>query len=187
MFYRDFEKQTLKHDLLLPCYTASRELNTVGGMVANNSAGEKTLKYGQTKDFVKRIRVVLSDGNEYTMKPLTKAELDKKMDQDDFEGNIYKKMFKLCDDNYEAIKAAKPKTHKNSSGYLLWEVWDRETGIFDLSKIIVGSQGTLGIVTEAEMRLVHPTKHSNLVVVFLYDMKNLGKIVNDFLFPTRKF
>src|SRR3989344_2381242 len=79
VFYRDFEPESLKHGLLLPCYTASKSLNTLGGMVGNNSAGEKTLAYGQTKDWVEELNVVLSDGNEYTFTDLEQRELDQKM------------------------------------------------------------------------------------------------------------
>ncbi|HEY4506247.1 MAG TPA: FAD-binding oxidoreductase, partial [Candidatus Paceibacterota bacterium] len=51
-YYRDMEKETLKRGLILPCYTASKEINAVGGMVGNNSAGEKTLRYGKTDSYV---------------------------------------------------------------------------------------------------------------------------------------
>src|SRR3989338_9665716 len=88
VFYRDFEKETLKHQLLLPCYPASRELCTVGGMVANNSAGEKTLVYGQTRNFVENLKVVLSDGQEYSFGPLTENEVEAKMRLPNFEGQI---------------------------------------------------------------------------------------------------
>jgi len=57
-YYRDFEKATLEKGLILPCYTASKELCTVGGMVANNSGGEKTLTYGKTIDYVKKFQFV---------------------------------------------------------------------------------------------------------------------------------
>ena len=92
VFYRDFEKETLKVNALMPSYPASRELCTVGGMVANNSGGEKSLEFGKTKDFVNELHVVFSDGNEYVLKPLTKAQLDAKIAQNDFESSIYKKV-----------------------------------------------------------------------------------------------
>src|SRR5690606_15549391 len=79
VYYRDFEKQTLKHNALLPSYPASRDLCAIGGMVNNNAGGEKSLQYGKTDQFVTELKVVLSDGNEYTVKPLTKKELDVKM------------------------------------------------------------------------------------------------------------
>jgi len=53
VYYRDFEIETLKQNLILPCFTASKDICTVGGMAANNSAGERTLIYGQTEKYVK--------------------------------------------------------------------------------------------------------------------------------------
>ncbi len=177
VFYRDFEKETLKKNSLMPSYPASRDLCTVGGMVANNSGGEKSLEYGKVKDFVNELRVVFADGNEYVVKPLTKAELHKKIAQKDYEGAIYKKIYDLCEAHYDEIKAARPHVSKNSMGYTLWEVWDRETGIFDLTKLIVGSEGTLGFVTDITYRLVPHRPHSGLLVLFLKDVNDLGELI----------
>src|SRR6202042_423484 len=116
VFYRDFEKQTLRHKALLPPYPASRELCTIGGMVNNNSGGEKSLEYGKTENFVTEIEVVLADGSLVTMGPLTKKQLDTKMAGKDFEVQIYRSIFKLVDDHYNVIKAAKPHVTKNSTG-----------------------------------------------------------------------
>src|SRR3989344_9521672 len=52
MMYRDFEKMTLEKGLILPCYTASKSLNAMGGMYGNNSAGERNLKYGKMEDYI---------------------------------------------------------------------------------------------------------------------------------------
>lgn len=178
VYYRDFEAQTLKHRALMPSYPASRDLCTVGGMVANNSGGEKSLQYGKTEKFVKQLSVVLADGKEYIVKPLHKAELDKKLTQKDFEGELYRQLFLLIDGNYDLIKAAKPNVSKDSTAYHLWNVWDRQTGIFDLTQLIVGSQGTLGIVTDIHFRLVPAPQHSGTLVVFLRDVQQLGDIIN---------
>lgn len=177
VFYRDFEKQTLKHKALMPTYPASRDLATVGGMVANNSGGEKSLEYGKTKDFVNRLKVVLADGHEYEIKPLNFNQLQLKMKQKNFEGNIYRQVYKLCEKNYQLIKSAKPNVSKNSMGYTLWEVWDREKAVFDLTKLIVGSEGTLGFVSEIEYRLVSQKPHSGLLVLFLRDINDLGELI----------
>lgn len=181
VYYRYFEKETLKHNLLLPSYPASRELCTVGGMVANNSGGEKTLAYGKTEKYVEQIKMVLADGNEHSFGPLTISELNTKKKEDSFEGKIYQATYDLINNNYDLLKSAKPKVSKNSAGYYLWNVFDRERGIFDLTKLIVGSQGTFGIITEVKLGLIHPKKHSRLLVIFLNDLKPLAIIANHIL------
>lgn len=175
VFYRDFEEETLKNGLLLPSYPASRELCSVGGMVANNSGGEKSLRYGKTENYVEELNVVLSDGNEYVFKPLTVGELEQKKKQDDFEGSIYRKMYELLEANHELIRKAKPDVSKNSAGYALWNVWNGRT--FDLTKLFVGSQGTLGIITRIKFRLIKPAKYSQLLVLFLKDLNKAGDLV----------
>ena len=177
VFYRDFEKATLKHDALMPSYPASRDLCTVGGMVANNSGGEKSLEYGKVQNFVNSLQVVFADGKEYTVRPLSKVELVKKMAQKDFEGDVYKRLFQLLEKHYDRVKAARPQVSKNSMGYNLWDVWDRDSGVFDLTKLLVGSQGTLGFVTDIKYRLVPHRAHSGLLVVFLRDIDRLGEII----------
>ena len=176
MFYRDFEEETLKKNLFLPSYPASREICAVGGMVANNSGGEKTLSYGKTEDYIEELKMVLRDGNEYIFKKLTFSELEEKKAINTLEGEIYRKIYDLISRNYDLLKKAKPKVTKNSSGYYLWNVleWDKKT--FDLTKLIVGSQGTLGLVTEIKFRLVSPKPASRLLVIFLKDLKSLAAL-----------
>ncbi|HET7529187.1 MAG TPA: FAD-binding oxidoreductase [Candidatus Saccharimonadales bacterium] len=177
VLYRDFEAKTLKHRALMPTYPASRDMASVGGMVNNNSGGEKSLQYGKTQDFVTELKVVFSDGKARSVRPLSRAELDKKMKQKDFEGQVYKKLFHLIDDNYDLIKKAKPHVSKNSAGYYLWDVWDRETGVFDLTQLICGAQGTLGLVSDIHFKLVRAQPHSGLLVLFLKDIDDLGELI----------
>ncbi len=181
VYYRDFEKETLKHHLLLPSYPASRELCAIGGIVSNNSGGELNLNYGKTERYVQEIKMVLSDGKEATFKPLSLVELEKKKASKGLEGDIYQQMWELIDQNYDLLLQAKPNVSKNSSGYYLWNVYDKQTGTFDLTKMIVGSQGTLGIITEVKLRLVKPKKREHLLVVFLNDLHSLPSIVNHLL------
>jgi FAD/FMN-containing dehydrogenase len=178
VLYRDFEKETLKKKALLPSFPASRELASVGGMVANNSGGEKSLEFGKTQNFVTSLEVVLADGKTYTLKALNKKELDAKKAKKDFEGEVYRKMFDLLDKNYGKIKNAKPKVTKNSTGYNLWDVWDRDTGVFDLTKLFVGSQGTLGMVGDINFSLINDKPHSGVLVAFMRNTDNLGEIIN---------
>jgi FAD/FMN-containing dehydrogenase len=177
VLYKDFEVETLKHHALMPTYPASRDLASVGGLVNNNSGGEKSLEYGKTQNFVSELKVIFSDGVERIVKPLNKTELDKKLKQKDFEGEVYRKLFRLLDDNYDLIKAAKPHVSKNSAGYYLWDIWDRETGIFDLTQLICGAQGTLGLVSDIRFKLVPAKPHSGLLVLFLKNTDELGEVI----------
>lgn len=179
VFYRDFEKETLKHNALLPSYPASREICTLGGMVANNSGGEKTLAYGKTEDYVTDLKVVLRDGKEYDIKPIDKKTLVKKMRLKGIEGQIYKGIYNLILKHKGAIAAAKPKVSKNSAGYYLWNVWDGQT--FNLDKLLTGSQGTLGIITQIKVRLIKPKKHSRLLVIFMRKLGSLAQLINKVL------
>lgn len=177
VYYRDYELATLKKHLLFPSYPASKDLCTVGGIVANNAGGEKSLEYGKTEDYINSLKVIFADGNEYVVKALNKKELDKKMAQNDFEGKLYKRVYDLVEKNYDQIKAAKPNVSKDSTGYHLWNVWDRDTQIFDLTRLITGSQGTLGLITEIDFQLVPAPTHSGSLVIFMRDIDDLGYMI----------
>lgn len=181
VFYRDFDAKSTSLGSILPSYPASRELATVGGMVSNNSGGEKSLQFGKTDKYVTELKVILGDGKEYTVVPLTKDELVRKMSQGDYEGGLYKQTFELLEAHYDEIQAAAPKVSKDSTGYHLWNVWNRETGVFDLTKLFVGAQGTLGIITDIKVTLVPKPKHSGLLVCFMKDINTLGDVVNTVL------
>lgn len=175
--YKDFEAETLKYGSILPSYPASRDLAGMGGIVNNNSGGEKSLEFGKTDRYVQEMNVVLADGNEYVIKPLTRRELNKKMDQDDFEGRLYRDTFRIVDENYDEIKNAAPRVSKDSTGYHLWNIWDKDEQIFDLTKLFVGAQGTLGLMTEAKIGLVHKPEHAGTLVCYLRDMDQLGELI----------
>jgi FAD/FMN-containing dehydrogenase len=179
VYYRDFEKATLaKRGMIVPSYPASRELCAIGGMVSNNSGGELTLSYGKTNRYVRELDVILSDGSKAVLAPISTGELWKKEAQKDLEGQIYTKMHKLLRDNEAIIEAARPTVTKNSAGYALWNVMDKSRGTFDLTQIVVGSQGTLAMVTDAKLGLVKTKPHRAMLVVFLSDIKILPEIVH---------
>jgi len=175
-YYRDFEPKTLEKGLIMPTFPASRELCTVGGMVANNSGGELSIRYGQTKDYVRSLKAVLSDGQEYEFKKLNRAELEEKKKLPNFEGEIYRRLYSLLEENFDLIKSKKPSTSKNSAGYFLWDIWDREN--FNPCRLLAGSQGTLGLVTEITFDLVKSRRDSRLLVIFLKDLDILGELVD---------
>lgn len=181
VYYRDFEKATLAHgNLMLQSYPASRELAAMGGIVNNNSGGERTLEFGKTEDYVESIDVVLSDGSQVTFEELNADELPKKKALQTLEGTIYREMDELLTTNAAAIKAAKPKVTKNSAGYALWGVKDDVRHTFNLAKLLCGAQGTLGLMTAAKIRLVKDQGSRSMIVAFLKesDMPKLPQIVH---------
>src|SRR3989344_840618 len=183
VYYRDFEKATLaKTGKLLPSYPASREIAALGGMIGNNSGGELTLRYGQTARYVRELEVVLSDGSRATLKPLTAEELAGKEKEASFEGEIYRKVHALINENEREIEDARPSVSKNSAGFSLWNVWNPSTELgagkkFDLTQLITGSQGTLAIVTKGTLGLLKPKPHKAMLVIFLSELKTLPEVV----------
>lgn len=177
-FYRDLETETLNQGVLFPSYTASRELCALGGMFGNNCAGEKTLRYGKFNEYILESKVIFTDGNEYTVTPLNRPQLEEKMRGDSFEAQVYTSVWNLIQENGKEITDAKPIVSKNSAGYALWNVWNAKTQIFDLNQLLVGSQGTLGIITEMKIRLVPVEPVSAMLVTFLPDLNRIGELVN---------
>jgi FAD/FMN-containing dehydrogenase len=178
-FYRDFEKELDKNNLMYPPYPSSKLICKIGGMVANNAGGEKSLGYGKTENFVEELEVVLTDGKKYTIKKLTKEELLKKCGQGDFEGELYVQLYHLLDKNSDLIKNSKPQVSKNSTGYNIWNVWDGE--YFNLPQLFVGSQGTLGIITEVKFKILPKIKHRGMLIAYLDSFDNIPEIVKTVL------
>ncbi len=181
VFMRDIDPILEANQLQLGCVPASRSLCTIGGMVGNNSGGEQSLRYGNTDRWVRELKVILADGNEYTIKPLTRQQLARKIAEKTYEGELYKQVYELIEQHYDTIKNARPRVNKNSMGYNLWYVWDRETGIFDLTRLFTGSQGTLGIITDIKIEAVPLATHSGLLLAYLPSMKRLGEVIETVL------
>lgn len=179
-YFRDFEKVTSKQNMVFPSYPVSKEICAIGGMIGNNCGGEKSFEFGKVERYVETLKVVLSDGNEYEFKKLGNDELKEKMSLNSFEGDLYRNVYRLISDNYELLQNAHPHVTKNSSGYSLWNVYDKDSKTFDMIQLFVGSQGTLGIVTEAKLKLVPVRKYSQMVVMYLtHDhLKELPEIIN---------
>ena len=177
-YMRDIDPLLLAHNAMLGCAPASQSYCTIGGIVANNSAGEQSLRYGNADKSVRELKMILADGNEYDVKPITKRELNVKIKRGDYEGELYRQIFELIEDNYDLVKNARPRVHKNSMGYNLWTVWNRETGIFDLTQLFTGSQGTLGIITDIKIATAPKAKHSGLLLAYLTNLKHLGDIIS---------
>lgn len=170
-------QQTLQtHDRFLPPYPSSMEYSTMGGAVANNTSGEKTVKYGSTRDYTQALRVVLANGEVIETRRLNKRELSKKLGLSNFEGEIYRSIDALLEEQQDLIQKTSIGVTKNSAGYDLWDV-KRKDGSFDLTPLIVGSQGTLGIVTEATFGTEPYSPNTTLIVSYFDDLQKAQEAV----------
>lgn len=170
-------QQTLHtHGRFLPPFPASMEYSTLGGAVANNAGGQKSVKYGTTKDYVSKLRVVLANGEVIETKRLSKRELGKKMGLATFEGEVYRALDALIEENSDTLKKSVIDLPKNAAGYNIGDV-KKKDGSFDLTPLFIGSQGTLGIVTEISMTTENYNPASTLIATFCDDVSVLQDVV----------
>lgn len=182
--WRDVEKKLKRYDAYLPPYTSSKDICSIGGSIANNAAGPDSLRYGHCADWVESLEVVLCDGNSYTIKPLTYKEFRTLAKEKTEHARIAREIFSLIEHNEAEIKKGKPKTTKNTAGYALWYVlregvaaFKKGTGHFDLTRIVTGSQGTVGLVTNITMRALKIQKDTTLLVVPIFDLQEAAKVI----------
>jgi FAD/FMN-containing dehydrogenase len=127
--------------------------------------------------------MVLDDGSVHTFTKLSRTELEDIKKQNTRAGEIYRAMDALLATHTDALAAAKPQVSKDSTGYALWNVHDVANDTFDLTRVITGSQGTLGLITNITFGLIQPKPHAQMLVIFLRPkhMAQLGSIVNTVL------
>lgn len=164
-------QQTLhSHGRFLPPYPASFEYSSIGGAVANNAGGEKSIKYGTTRKYVRSLRVVLANGEVIQTGRINKREVNRRLGLPTFEGEIYRALDKLYEENKDIIGVDPLAVTKNSAGYDIWDV-KRKDGSMDLTPLFVGSQGTLGIVTQIELDTEPYNDQTTLIAAFFDDIQ----------------
>lgn len=168
--YGKLQQALQTHGRFLPPYPYSIEYSTFGGALANNASGEKSIKYGDTRAFTKSLRVVLANGEVIETGRLSKRDLNKKLGLATFEGEIYRALDTLLEENKSLLEKINLDVTKNTSGYDLWDVIHND-GSFDLTPLFVGSQGTLGIITEA---LLETELHSPEVTLIAAYFDSVG-------------
>lgn len=155
------------HGLNIPTAPESAAYSTIGGAVANNSGGQFSGRYGLTGDWVTRLEVVLANGDLIETTRLNKRELSKKKGMQTFEGEVYRKIDGLIEDNQDLIKNKLEGDDRDNSGYRgIAKVKNRD-GSFDLTPLLIGSQGTLGIISEIVLKTEFISKEQSIVVAVL--------------------
>ncbi len=144
--------------------TASRA--TLGGMMANNSTGARSVLYGKTIDHVLEQTVALSDGSVVHFRDLPRDQVPK---GESLEAKLYETTLRLASEHAQEIDRRYPKVVRRVGGYNLDEFTDASKPV-NLSKLMVGSEGTLGIVLEAKVRLVPLPKFKAVMVIGFSDL-----------------
>jgi FAD/FMN-containing dehydrogenase/Fe-S oxidoreductase len=148
--------------------TSTGNRATIGGMMANNSAGAKSLYYGKMSDHVLEVELALATSELIKFQALNQLELKSKMTIDGIEGSIYKEINRILVHYKEDIEKHFPKIPRRVSGYNLDLLQDDKT--FNMCKLITGSEGTLGIATEIKLRISKRPAILGICLIHFHDM-----------------
>ncbi len=149
----DLNRASGVHGLLFAPDTSTGNRATIGGMIGNNSCGSRSARYGMTIDHVEELTTVLSDGSVARLHAVEPDEIARRSAVPGLEGALYREIPALIAERADVIRSAVPEHWRRSGGYRLERMLP-EAGRFDLSKLVVGSEGTLAITVEAKVRLV---------------------------------
>jgi FAD/FMN-containing dehydrogenase len=152
------------HGMIIPTYPSSSDYSTIGGAVADNVGGSMSGLYGLTGDWVTRLEVVLANGDLIETTRINRRELSKKKGLQTFEGELYRKIDGIIEDNQQLIKDDIAKITRDNTGYPGIAKVKLRDGSFDLSPLFVGSQGTLGIISEIVLKADYYNTEESIVV-----------------------
>lgn len=152
------------HGLQIPSAPNSASYSTVGGAIANNASGQWSGKYGAIDTWVHQLEIVLANGDVLQTGRISKRELNRKKGLQTFEGEIYRQIDNLITDHKQAIDGLAVDVRDNAGYSGIAKVKHRD-GSFDLGPLFVGSQGTLGIVSEIILKADFVSKQQSVAAV----------------------
>ncbi|NCF71618.1 MAG: FAD-binding protein, partial [Chlamydiales bacterium] len=152
----DLNSLLSQHGFRLGPDTSSGSRATIGGMIANNSSGARSLKFGTTFDAVMELKLLLSNGEIIHLKELSDEEYNRLKSKNTPEASIYNKVNNIIEQHREAIRKKFPKLSKQAAGYCLDKLLEQSNR--NLAKLIVGSEGSLGFVLEAKLKIIEKPK-----------------------------
>ena len=185
----DLNREAKKYNLRFGPDPASSERATLGGSIGNNATGAHSILYGMTADHIISAEVILSDGTVTTLKPISMDDARRiangviNTTASRIEKQIYRSALEIQNEYQEDIKKSWPRTWRRVSGYNLnylipWSSsfppqWDLDQtpyppvlpNTINLAQLLAGSEGTLGIIRNATLRLVPLKKHTVISVI----------------------
>jgi FAD/FMN-containing dehydrogenase/Fe-S oxidoreductase len=142
-----------RHGLMLGADTSTSNRATLGGMIGNNSSGTHSVLHGTTRDHIRTLGTVLADGTSVRLGPVDDAERARRAVGDSLQAALYRELPRLVERHRKVIERDHPRFWRQSGGYRL-DLLARPGAPFDLARFVVGSEGTLVLVTEAELDLI---------------------------------
>lgn len=176
-YYRDLEASAKIHNLMFAPYTSSKDVCGIGGMIGNNASGEKSIRHGATIQNVHSVTVVLYDGEVYTFEEISEAECAKIAEEETVLGHIYKDVREIYKRYGLAYEKRVGEVKKAASGYRLEHVYDHKTRTWNLAKLFVGSQATLGVVVSAKLKLVPIPLYTRTIAIPIDELARLPLIL----------
>lgn len=176
----EYQRELEKSGLMYGPDPSSGDMCKLGGMFGNNSAGPHTLKYGAVKDNILELEVILFNGKKITAKEyfLDSYEFKNLLDEHEW----LRQLVNLIKNNKETILKKRFGVSKNSSGYNLHALAEGlDRNVFDLAKLFIGSEGTLGLITEAKLPLFDKPKSTATMLLYFQDIQEIGEGVKDIL------
>jgi len=169
------------HGLMLGPDPSSEPFCTIGGNLGNNASGARGIRYGSMREHVAYLDVVLADGSPVRLEPLAAdgESYARLASRGDLFGRIVSGTARIVTENADLIHRHRPYTTKNSAGYNLFGLLSG--GVFDLARLVVGSEGTLAVIVEAGLRLVpKPSERASLLLWFS-SLEKAGEAVRPIL------
>lgn len=167
------------HGLMFPPNPASGIACELGGMWANNASGTRHVKYGPTRNWVRSIIATTAEGETFRSGPVHASKHWAPLFGDRVQNRWAEKLWPLVRDHQEIIARHTPRVNKNSSGYALDHMWS--DGQFDLTQLLVGSEGTLALFGEARLALADIVPHRAVLLLFFDAWERAGEGVSEVL------
>ncbi|MHB8482810.1 MAG: FAD-binding and (Fe-S)-binding domain-containing protein, partial [Nitrospiria bacterium] len=180
MVYAELNRKLAGGNWMFAPDPSSGEMCKIGGMLGNNSAGAHSLKYGATKENVFEIDLLLANGAWITAKeyPLNDPALKALQNRNPAISDL----IKLVRENCALILEKKKKVSKNSSGYNLFALAEGlQKGVIPLHQLFIGSEGTLGLVKEAKLKLISRPRETGTALIYFKSLSEMSEAVNDLL------
>lgn len=145
----------------VPPFAGVSPYTTIGGMVGRNDGG---MLAGRILGWTHQLEVVLANGDILQTGRISKRELNRRKGMQTFEGEIYRSIDGLIEDNKQLIEEHIGVDTPDMAGYSAIAKVKQRDGSFDLTPLFVGSQGTLGIISELILRCEFMSMHTSIAV-----------------------